>query len=124
MKTPARCGPWGVDFPPCPHCKKPGQPVARVGVLIFVWCGRCWSNNDRQIYFVETKEPDKEETVKIRVNVTVDVDAAQVKTLVELAKTTGHDHDGVNTPARLIRRYLESKVADAVTYCHEHLTRD
>jgi hypothetical protein len=62
--------------------------------------------------------------MKIKVSVTVDLSPEQVKTLVTLAETTGHTHDGVKAPGKIIRRYLTSRVEEAVAYCHEHLNKD
>ena len=62
--------------------------------------------------------------MKIRVDVTVELTPEQVKNLKKLAKCCGHGHDGTKAPGRLIRRYLEFQVRDAVTYCHEQLSKD
>lgn len=62
--------------------------------------------------------------MKLRIAVTVELTPEQVKILTRLAKTTGHGFGGTKAPGKLIRRYLESRVRDAVSYCHEHVERD
>jgi hypothetical protein len=58
--------------------------------------------------------------VKIRVSVTVELTRDQVEILTRIAKSSGHGFDKTTAPGRLIRRLLESRVNDTVTYCHEN----
>jgi hypothetical protein len=58
-------------------------------------------------------------TMKIRVSVTVNLSIKQMKLLVEAARTSGYDYDNLNDARKLIRRFLEGELQDAVTYCEE-----
>ena len=58
--------------------------------------------------------------MRLRITVSLDLDADQIKNLVALANHTGHGFGGVTAPCRLIRRYLEDRVTNAVAYAHEH----
>ena len=62
--------------------------------------------------------------MKIKVSVVVELDREQVKILKQTAETCGHGLDGCKAPCKVIRRYLESQVIDAVTYCRERLSKD
>ncbi len=62
--------------------------------------------------------------MRIKVSLTVEPDAERVKALVKIAKMSGHGFDGCKAPGKLIRRLLESKVNDEVTYCLERVARD
>lgn len=62
--------------------------------------------------------------MKIKIIVSMDLDEDQTETLTKIAINSGHGYDETKTPRKLIRRYLESKVRDAVTYCKEHIDKD
>ena len=62
--------------------------------------------------------------MKIKVVVSVDLVEDQIETLTKLAIYGGHSFDQTKSTRKLIRRYLESKVCDAITYCKEHIEKD
>ncbi len=62
--------------------------------------------------------------MKLKIAVTVELTKEQVRDLVTLAKSSGHGFDGTKAPGKLIRRYLEAKVAGTVAFCHENVSKD